>query len=416
MISVASAAYAKTLIGVSPRKIWLSQEGDIVVTPRPIEEPFKNYACNILGIDPDKVVTLSPEGYQADLLPHAIRRSGMINDLRALIAERPGIDILCFALDRPTLELVEELEVPLHGYQSLPDRALREVLYSLNTKSGFREVAEELGLRVVPGVYCEGQRALATAVEKMLENTCGVIVKYDRSSNGYGHMVIRRKDVTLQNLYGYLDARTASFSEQPHNFTVETLMPFISVPSIEMVIDDASVRCLYPCEQRCLNSSFVGMVTPPFNLSSEIKHELLCAGRLFGEYVRDLGFRGVCDVDAGVIPDGTLYVTETNLRRTGGTYLDTLVRRLIGVDYQETHVWCADARTGAIERDFFKGWSAIRDAGLAFDPIAGRGVILTADTLAIDQKWRYLVVAPAIEEATDIEAKLEEALLLSKPI
>lgn len=416
MIPVSPPAYAKALIGVSPRKIWLSQEGDVVVTPRPIDKPFKRYACTILGIDPDKVVTLSPEGEVLDPLAHALRRTGMVDRLRALIAERPGIDLLCFALDSPTLELVEDLGVALHGYHSLPNRALREMLYYLNTKSGFRKVAEALGLRIVPGTYCEGLDALASTVEQVLENTGEVIVKYDRSSNGYGHIVIRHEEVVVRNLRDYLAERTAAFPEQPHIFTVEALMPFVSVPSIEMVIDSAGARCLYPCDQRCPNGSFAGMVTPPLNLVPEVERELLRAGEMFCDYVHGLGFRGVCDVDAGVIADGTLYVTETNLRRTGGTYLDTLVRRLIGDNYLETHVWWADARVGGIEPEFFTGWSAIKAAGLAFDPAAGKGIILTVDTLRIDGKWRYLIIAPTAGLAAEMEAKLEEVLRLSEVI
>jgi len=416
MVAVAPPAHAKALTEVSPRKLWLAQEGDVVVTPRPIDEPFKRYACAILGIDPDEVVTLSPAGELTETLAHALRRRGMVDRLRAFIAERPNIEFLAFALDSPTLELVEDLGVPLHGYRSLPNRALREMIYQLNTKSGFRRAAENLGLRIVPGAYCEGLDALASTVEQMLGVTGGVIVKYDRSSNGYGHIIFRREEVAGRNLCDYLAERTAAFPEQPHIFTIEALMPFDSVPSVEMVIDDAGARLLYLCDQRCPNGAFAGIVTPPLNLAPKVTRELLRVGELFGDYVHGLGFREVCDVDAGVTVDGTLYVTETNFRRTGGTYLDALMRRLIGDDYLDTHVWWADARVGGIEQDFCAGWSAIEAAGLAFDSAAGEGVILTADSLRIDGKWRYLIIAPTAQLAADMEAKLEKVLQLPKGV
>lgn len=416
MIPVAPPAYAKALIGVSPRKIWLAEEADVVVTPRPIGTPFKQYACSTLGIDPNKVVTLSPEKHNGEVLSRALHRSDMVDHLRALIAERPGIDILCFALDHPTLELAADLGVSPHGYDSFPHHGLQEMYYSLNTKSGFRAVAEKLGLRVVPGVYCEGLDILTDTVERMLKDTGAVIIKYDRSSNGYGHIIMRREDMDGQNLRDYLVERTAVFAEQPHVFTVEMLMQFVSVPSIEMIVDAEGARWLYSCDQRCPNGSFAGMVTPPIEMTPDVERELLSAGELFGRYVHNLGFRGICDVDGGVTADGILYVTESNFRRTGGTYLDTLVRRLIGDDYLETHVWFADARLGKTDMGFFAGLSAIEKSDLAFDRAAGKGIILTADTLEIDGKWRYLIIAPTIEEAEHMETKLEEILHLTEGI
>jgi hypothetical protein len=191
-------------------------------------------------------------------------------------------------------------------------------------------------------------------------------------------------------------------------------MPFISVPSVELVIDNEGTKLLYLCDQRCSNNSFTGMVTPPIGLDPEIEKELLHIGKIFGDYVHKLGFRGVCDVDTCLTADGSIYVTETNFRRTGGTYLDSLMRCLIGDDYLDHHVWWADVRMAEGNYSLYDGYQALKKAGLAFDTDLGQGLILTADSIAIDGKWRYLIVAPNHDVAAETEAKVEEVLQLRK--
>ena len=410
MVAAPAPRHALSLRAVSPRKIWLAHEGDIVVTPRAIDGSFKRYACSLLGIDPKRVLTLSPPTELTEPLANAVRRSGMDRTLRDLVAERPGIELLAFALDATTLQMAEEIGVPLVGYRRCPDQDLRKTIYRLNTKSGFRAVAQELKLQVVPGFNCEGLDDLTFGIERLLEHHDGVFIKYDRSSNGYGHMAFGKEEISGCDLRAYLAERTATFSDQPQIFTVEARMSFESTPSAEMIIAEEGPRLLYLCDQRCPNCSFSGMITPPVYLSPESNRQILCAGEVFARYVYGLGYRGVCDVDGGVTADGTLYVTETNFRRTGGTYLDALVRRLLHEDYLDTHVWWADSRVGTPGLGFFDGWSALERAGLAFDPNRGIGVILTADSLDVDGKWRYLIIAGTANEAAEIESRIPTAL------
>ena len=52
MIHKPDLIHSASLSAVSPRKIWLAYENDIVITPIPIEEGFKEYACSITGVEP----------------------------------------------------------------------------------------------------------------------------------------------------------------------------------------------------------------------------------------------------------------------------------------------------------------------------------------------------------------------------
>jgi pre ATP-grasp domain-containing protein/pheganomycin biosynthesis PGM1-like protein len=413
MLATPSVAHGGSLREVSPRKMWLAREGDVVVTPRPIEEDFKRYVCSVLGLDPDAIVTLSPGSGAGERLADAVRKADLLDSLASLLKEREGIRMLPFAMDRPTLALAEDLGIPIEGYDSLPGPEVRELIYRMNTKSGFRASAAELGLPVVPGLSCEGISVLPGVVEDALAKWGDVIVKLDRSSNGYGHLVVRRAAVRPADLGDFLRSGLAHIADQPQTFTVEKLMPFVSVPSIEMEVEDAGPRFLYLCDQRCPNGSFSGMVTPPPQLPASVERELHRALERFGEHTHHAGFRGTCDIDAGVTDNGAVYLTESNFRRTGGTYLHTLATRLLGESYLDSHIWVADARRGTKELGFFDALNAVKTAGLAYDSGAREGVVLTADSVGYDGRWRYLILAEGAKRAEAIEDRLAELLSLT---
>lgn len=411
MLAVPAARHATPLINVSPRKLWLANASDVVVMPREAPCGFRRYVSSVLGVPEDAVTALSPPSEGLEPLADAALRSPFREELAAEVAARPDIELLPFVLDRPTLHLARELDVPIAGYDHLPSDELVDVIARLNTKSGFRSVAEERGLRTAPGVSCDHD-VLLEHVEQLLGSVGDVIVKLDRSSNGFGHVYVRREHLNGSGPAELLKSGLASLADQPPRFTCEQLMPFIAVPSVEMLVTRDHVELLYLCDQRCPDGSFSGMAAPPPELAPQLERELLDIGHRFGAHIASLGYRGVFDIDTGLTPDGILYVTETNLRRTGGTYLDALVRRLVGDDYPLTHTWIADARRGDGPPSFDAAVEALASAGLAYEPGRGRGAILTADTVAVDGKWRYMTIGSSADEARDIEHELKGLLAL----
>jgi hypothetical protein len=403
MIEVPTPSYARSLSAVAHRKLWLAREGDIVLTPRPIDRHFREYACELLGVDEARITMLSPDAGDTELLADAVQRSPIVEEVADAASSGRELEMLPFTIDEATLRLARGWQMPVVGYDPLPSPEVSELVSVLNTKSGFRELVAGLGIPTLPGIACEGRAALESAISEIVADHGGAIVKCDRSSNGYGHLIVRPGS----DVAGGVQQHFAD-TQQPMEFTVEALANFVSVPSVEMIVSEDGVELLYVCDQRCPNASFSGMETPPRDLSREHAETLLHAGRTFGEYLHTHGIRSVFDIDAGITADGEMYVTETNLRRTGGTYIDTLVRRLVCDPYDGRCAWLADSRPAGSLRDFTAGARRLEAAGLAFE--GESGVALTADTLDVDAKWRYLIVAPTLSDADVIEREAWGAL------
>jgi Pre ATP-grasp domain/PGM1 C-terminal domain/Carbamoyl-phosphate synthase L chain, ATP binding domain len=409
MIEKPSLEYARRMNAVTPRKIWLATPGDIVVTPEPIPEYFRHYAEETLCTSLRSVRCYSPAGDDCDpLAKRTIADTRLMEMLRRSAAE--GANLLYFCLDLPTFDLANALEFNIAHYSQRPGQRILDACYRINTKNGFRQTAEALGLQTVPGRFCDASE-LGPTVTVLGAIVDAVIIKANRSSNGFGHTVVRTKDQDPEKLNAEVDTirRRLNFATQ---FVVEEYVCFSSLPSVELEISDDKVTVTYICDQRCVDNAWTGMTTPPESPSLTYIEELTDIGLRFGRHVQRLGFRGACDVDCGATADGRFFVLESNFRRTGGTYLHALTERLLGVNYLNTHVWWADARVGR-EMDFSEAVEALSYEGLRFDHSQREGVILTADTTRFDRKWRYLILAKDHSGASKIEHRLERVLKLA---
>ncbi|MFD8322304.1 preATP grasp domain-containing protein [Kitasatospora purpeofusca] len=389
-------AYRRAMAAATPRKLWQARPGDCVVMLAPCTPAFRDYVAEVVGLDVDRVEIVAPPEVRG---VHALEVAA---DLGATerIAERP--ELKPFVLDGPVLEFGRRTGVRVLPYTRLPEDSTLDALRLINTKDGFRRTAAGLGLPVADGGFAETAAELATALVDFLADRSAAIIKTNRGSNGFGNTVIRSngpESVERQ----VLDA-VAGQPARDCGWVYEEFLPFTATPSMELEIDDRGATDFYSCDQRTVNNAWTGMVTP----AAEGPHHerLRGAAEAIGGWLHGQGYRGIYDVDCGVY-DGGYVVTEANVRRTGGTYLEELARRLRPGD-SPVH-WRADVRIGPDGLDFAGAAAKLASAGLA-DPAADARAVLTADTRAVDGKWRYLVVGRDDGSVAEVERQLEQIL------
>ncbi|WP_405773628.1 peptide ligase PGM1-related protein [Streptomyces sp. NBC_00859] len=411
MVTVPVHRHADALVAVSPRKVWLTQPGDVLVTPRAMSEPLRDYACDLLGFSATDVTFLHAPTDGLATLTEAVRRNGLVDRLRSEAQQRPGIRFQAFAQDRPAIELAAEIGVPVEGYpvEGVPATAVAAA-YRINTKPGFRELAGKLGIRVPHGFSCGTPAELAAALRDVLTDKGAAVTKLARGSNGYGVAFWEAGD--LPDLDAKLAAYLLSVADQPPGWVVEERLDFVRIVTVEMEVDENGPRVMHVGEMRTPNGSFSGQITPLVASTSAVK-ELVEGGLALGRHLHQVGYWGPFDVDGGITADDVLYSTESNLRKTGCTYLDLLVKRLLGEERAADAVWIADSRVGGVEREFAAGVARVRQAGLSFETGSDEGVVITSDTLAFDGKWRYLILGKSHRRVEELESGLVDALKLS---
>lgn len=415
MIGEVEEKYAKGMNLVMSRKIWLARPNDVIVIPTSIRDDFKAYVLNLIDVDEQDLTIISVDGSNDKTLIERITEQGKLDELKEAIKNHSDISFFGFAYDEETLNFAKELEMSLYGYPSYPSQESVDLFYRINTKQGFRSVAKELHLTVSEGVFCENEHVVPEAIWEMLQKHGKVILKFNRSSNGFGHLVFDTayysdKNQVEQDFEKHLD----NFPKQPREFIVEKYNDFVNLPSLELEVTEKGASELYTCDQFCYNNSWAGMITPPTKLTEDQYAALQHAGKVFGKYVHEKGFRGICDIDGGITTDGLLILTESNFRRTGGTYLDTIVRRLVDPDYyaQGSCYWIADSKLSKTEyyTSFDQIIEEIKKKGILFDKEKKEGVILTSMTYEHDSKWRYLIIGKTEEYVTEKERELGQLL------
>lgn len=410
MTAAISPAHARTLSATAHRKLWLARPGDLLVIPSKLSDGFRRYACDLLEIETDSISIIHARGPDLEPLAGRLENAETFRKLRTWLNENPNGVVQTFAQDLPTVELLQKLSLPLEGYDKLPSDELLQFIYRLNSKSGFRHLARTLQIPIPYGFECNGTEELVDVLTTHFGRE-RAIIKFDRSSNGYGNLVVDCGRLgTASQIEELINLNLLAWPEQPRHFVVEEFIEWVAAPSIELDISASGPTELYICDQRCINNAWSGMVTPPQTLSSEATHQLRTIGMLFGRSVWQSGYRGICDVDCLIDRSGRLVATETNFRRTGGTHLDYLARRLLQDDYSANSIWIADVADASSVVTFESAVAQLRSSGLQFDHRAKRGAILTADTLHVDGKWRYMVIASDFDQALEIESALFNVL------
>jgi hypothetical protein len=408
MIDALVPAHSSGLAIAGPRKLWLAGPGDLVMMLGSPSPAMRRHAADVLGHDDAAIEVIGlPPAVPAIL---AERVEADANALASLRDRAAAGAVLCpYALDEPTWRLAGALGLPLEGYDAPPGAALVELVAALNTKSGFRTLAEALGLPVVPGVHCADDEALRAACAQLLREHESVLVKLDRSSNGYGHLRLGQAD--RERLRERIAEHARAFAPLPRRTVVEAFLPLRSAPSVELRVEAAGVRVLYDCDQVARGPGSAAMVTPSRTLTDSARATMLAWGRRLGEHLRGAGYRGVLDLDLAWTTDERLYASETNVRRTAGTHLHELVERLRG-PAAASACWLGDARPTDVPIRLDEGLRVLAREGLAYRHDSGCGVIPTTDGIEHDGRWRYLVIGRDPEHVDELEARLARVLSL----
>ncbi|MER6199282.1 hypothetical protein ABT234_18185 [Streptomyces sp. NPDC001586] len=398
MVENPTARYLRAMAVPTPRMLWEAEPGDCVVMLAPCPASFREYVARTLDLDVDRVDIVAPP---ETALVHPLEMADALG-VGAKLTARPVLD--AFALDRQVLDFARRTGVRLHPYEALPDDEVLDTVRHINTKAGIRETVLSLGLPVAAGGFATTRAELTDRVVAFLADHPAAIVKANRSSTGFGNIVIEAG--ARHTREHRVTAALADETDRASGWIYEEFLPLTASPSYEMAAGEDGVTDYYSCDQRTVNNAWTGMVTPA--LDGPSSPAMRKAARVIGEWLHARGYRGIFDVDCGTYESGYI-VTEANVRTTGGTYLEKLARRLRPAE-APVH-WRADGRFGAHTGgpDFAEAVRRLDAEGLG-DPAGPVRAVLTTDTRDIDGKWRYLVVGNDADSVADAEKTMERVL------
>ncbi|MFJ5734500.1 preATP grasp domain-containing protein [Streptomyces microflavus] len=283
----------------APRKLWLTRPGDVLITPVPFTAPCRRYVFHLLGVPENSVdVTTVPD---TPYLPTAQAQAehNLLEPLRALVAERPTARLLPTALDEASAALATDLRIPVVPYETgIPSPGTLRAVAAMNTKSGFRTLAQSLGLRLPHGRASTGAE-LGQVTTALPASHQRVVLKTDRSADGHGLHFVSHGD-------------QPSHSPPPadSHWVVEEYVEHTRAISAQGHATAARVEVAFDGEMPMSGGSFAGYCSPLQDLPARAREELTDWTQALGGQLAAEGYRGPCSLDLVCTQDGTLYALE----------------------------------------------------------------------------------------------------------
>lgn len=388
----------------APRKAWLLRPGDVFVTPVPLSRDFLRYVYDLTGVPPESVAVVEVPPAGAVPLARAVREAGLVEQVRALAGDK-GAALLPTALDASAIAFARDIGIAVHPYPTVEAaEAALQMTMLLNTKSGFRETAWKLGMRLPAGRTCPRAETEGVARE-LLRDHARVVVKPDRSAGGHGMRFVSRDD-----LRGGASLPLDTVGGPEGLWVVEECLDVAESVSIQLEVSASGTRALFTGAMRTVQGSFTGYVSPLPPSRAHVAEELEEWGTALGRHLADHGYAGPFGLDALVDTAGVAYASESNIRRTATTTPHAMVMRLTAGSAAPPPAWAVAKGRTRSPMDFAGALGRLRASRLAFDPDRGEGVVLYADAPPDGRSWRYAVIAGSAGDVEEQETAVAEVL------
>ncbi|WP_370156438.1 preATP grasp domain-containing protein [Bradyrhizobium ottawaense] len=402
------------------RSAWFAQEGDLIVSPVVIPADLLSFIGATLDFDASSLRLLVPTSRQPTILDDcALLSETVVARIKRHIRQQSTWRLYPCYFTEGVAHLAAKLSIPKIG----DDFALQRGPDLLNRKSHFRQLGTSVALPMPQGCVATDPNGLLKAVTSLKSETGRVIVKLDNGAGGVGNIIltssksdplpgardtrwISRRSLDPNALYS--EITTASCK----TLVVESYHLARSLFYLEYAIqDDASIAFINSGNIRLHKSTDRAeraLIWTGLELPSDLENEQWLTAQehayRFVALARDLGYRGMINIDAIFAKDGRLLFNEANGRWGGGSVLHNIAIRLLGPDYASRNVILSvrNVRSpsfqAAHDRFFKEGllFDRTRKTGvipLAADEKAGmvECVVIAADRAAAhDQQYRLL--------------------------
>lgn len=388
--------------------------------PEAIDATFADYVNSLFG--GIKPTVLTPRNHRGQLSEDILNEPRLLKELGAI----RDMILISYCSSRPFYRLINKLRLDYGVNLTTPEApALDRWQVTVNTygtKAGLRQVlAKESGIlgKILPkGEIAQGKAEIVAATTRIINHQRGVVIKTNKGHAGMGVVVITPTEVKLYRnswekyVLSRLEASNGFWEMFP--VVVETYIPTDKTiaggfPNVECRINHlGQVEILYVCGMRLHNCVFAGLEAYDGLLPSEYQQQVLEIGTALGNQLAARGYRGYFDIDFMVDISGKLYISELNVRRTGGTWAISVCERLFGKSYGTGRYIATNLVhvPKLASRSFEQVRQVLCPVLLGAGQGDEQGVILASSNLVAQEKLQYLLVAKDKDNADKLEQNI----------
>jgi len=333
------------------RALFYNNDHKAIITSYPINPQHFSNSLKIMNWK--QVINLTPKQPSASICEDCLADKQLYLKLIELIKKNPGIGLIPY---RATLEFYKLIfHLAKKGLNfTTPETVSQKQEFIVNychCKRGFRHLWSKalgglnLNINIPQGFICGNKEEAIEAGWWFQQQNRSFIIKYNKGTQGIGlifnytNKLVKDKNKFIAHFRSIL---TDKIWHEPCIIVEELIKAdkkrLGGSPSIEFYINQSGqVIPSYASEQLLADDkkTFMGVYIHPKLIKHQHIQTAFKAGKIFGQELSRLGYRGYYDVDLVISPENKIYAVESNLRRTGGTHIHEAACSLLGKNYLE---------------------------------------------------------------------------------
>lgn len=421
-------------LGLSDHELFIGGDNKILITSLPVNKDFIDYVCRVTGYR--NIANIFPKSNNPNLC-QAIRQDQkfLSNLIRIIKACRKPPIITSYASTKYFVELIRFLKSRNLNFRTpdLPELPSTWTRDFLGSKSGFRqficgEFNRDRLVKMPKGWIASNPNEAALIASKLYLEDEGVVLKINRGHAGAGLKIYTSG--RLPNDFDILKSKLLKLFSQDYYWKnepiiIEKLIPVDwkvggGSPNIELRIKPSGrVEKLYVCGMRITPEGvFQGVEAGNRALPTPVERKLVKIGLSIGKKYAKIGYRGSFEIDLVITKNGDLYCTESNLRKTGGTFIYDLGLRLFGskflkYKYVLSHNLFYHRK---LRKMSFNQLKEVLKPILFTAGVTEEGLIITGVGLLSTGRFGYVIFTNSKNRAYQIEGKMIKILTDLPPL
>ena len=400
----------------------------LYISPQGVSDEFLEYFRSLFG--PKKVTILTTGQHSGVICDDILHDPSIMTALVEAANSSKKLSITSYAVTQPFLHLITALREK--GLTVVtPEAPDEEDAWTVNffgSKSGIRQLAqmstnEEPDFKMSDGLICFGIEDASKIAAIRYVKEQGVVLKTNKGHSGLGVEIFRPGDLPgdfhacQKEIY---DILTKNSYWQMFPIVIEKLIHVATTiaggnPNVEFKISrNGRIDFLYHCgvlvtKDGQFHGIEIGHDIMPERVAAQIKD----TGFYIAERYASAGYRGYFDVDYLAAKNGDIYVAESNVRSTGGTFVYATATALFGDRFMfDTYLFSNNGyNISHLKRQKFSELLE-RLSPILFAKDTKEGLIVTSEHLLRMQKLSFIIFAKNKKRAYEIEARMEELLRL----
>jgi hypothetical protein len=402
------------------------EDNTLFIFPKNVPEVFLSYYTKLF--DKKNIRVVVPKHHSGVICEDVIQDDAVMDAIMKAANGSKRLVMRSYTTSQQFIDLVQLLK-DKGLIIFTPDAPEEEDSWTINffgSKSGIRQLAQQSKAAEPDFMMPEGHIVMgivdtAKIAAKKYINEHGVVLKTNKGHSGAGVLIFREGD--LPSTYEECEIAILSLLKRDAYWNMFPIVveSFVIVnssigggyPNVEFqILKNGHVEFLYYCGMRVSDQGvFKGVEIHNEVLSDHVSARIVDTGFYIGEQYRAAGYRGYFDVDFVAARNGQLYVTESNVRRTGGTHVYEVAMRLFGKDFLYTTYILSN---NAYQLPKEKPQTAQSLLGVLepifFDKKKKEGIIIASVNMLAQQEFGYIVFGENKRRAYEIEQEMETLL------